>query len=108
MVDRWAPVEEVRTISNWLREPAEDRKQARERGWVVKEWNDSPGAYHPPHDHPYDHRVVVVEGSMEFIVEAETFRLGKGDALDLPAGVPHEANSDPERGCRYWQLQPPE
>lgn len=107
-MDRWQPVTDVKFCSDWLHDEVTDRNSAESNGWRVKEWNDSPGAHHPVHDHPYDHRVVVLSGEMEFTVDGETYRVQPGDALDLPARVEHRARADSREGCRYWQLQPPE
>jgi transcriptional regulator with XRE-family HTH domain len=50
----------------------------------------------------------VLEGSIEVVVEDETFALGPGDALTFGAAVPHTwRNADPEAGARIlWILAP--
>lgn len=77
-------------------------------GWSYQSWTDPPGSHHPPHDHPYGHRVLCRSGWIEFTVEDEDYRLEPGDTLDLPAGVTHEATSSPDQPTEYWLLKPPE
>lgn len=76
-----------------------------EKDWSYRTWTDSPGTYHAPHDHPYSHRVLVRSGRIEFTVNERTYELTSGDALDLPAGVEHEARSTPDKPTEYWLLQ---
>lgn len=45
----------------------------------------------PRHSHPFDQIALIVEGVMEFDVGDETFVVRAGDALQIPAGVPHTA-----------------
>lgn len=52
------------------------------------------------HMHPFDVRIVVVEGEMEFEVEEEKKLLRSGDSLDIPAYALHNATTGPH-GCTY-------
>lgn len=89
------------TVSDSLRE------RLANSGGSVQAWEDPPGAVHPPHDHPYAHRVLCVDGWIEFTVESRVHHLTEGDALDLPAGVTHSAETRPGGPTRYWLIRPP-
>lgn len=78
----------------------------RERDWSCRVWTDPPETKHPPHDHPYGHRVLCVSGWIEFTVRDSTYRLGPGDALDLPEQVSHAARSAPDCPTEYWLIRP--
>ncbi len=41
------------------------------------------------HTAPYDAMVVGLEGEAEIFIGGEPFRVGAGDAIIMPAGVPH-------------------
>ena len=47
----------------------------------------------PFHEHPVEHLVVVMEGSMEFIFEDKTLVLKKKDCLFVPAKTKHTARA---------------
>lgn len=52
----------------------------------------SPGCANPRHRHDgSDEIVVLLEGSIDHDVGAETLTLGAGDVLIVPAGIPHRA-----------------
>jgi len=42
------------------------------------------------HTAPYDAMVVGLEGEAEIFIGGEPFRVGAGDAILMPAGIPHE------------------
>ena len=49
-----------------------------------------PGGGTPPHVHSReDETFHVLEGEMEFVVDGEAKRLGKGEFLFAPRGIPH-------------------
>lgn len=43
----------------------------------------------PPHEHPYDQLSLVFGGEMELELAGRGYRLGDGELLYIPAGVPH-------------------
>jgi quercetin dioxygenase-like cupin family protein len=45
----------------------------------------------PPHSHPFDQVALILAGAMEFDVADEKFLVRAGEALQIPAGVPHTA-----------------
>lgn len=58
------------------------------------------GATAPSHTHPFDARLYILDG--EFILEqgGVTRRYGPGEALEVPAGVPHAESFGP-KGATY-------
>ncbi len=45
------------------------------------------------HSAPYDALVQVIEGKAEILINEKPFSLGTGDALILPAGIPHAVSA---------------
>ncbi len=45
------------------------------------------------HSAPFDALVQVVEGEAEIIINEVSFTLGAGDAIIMPAGIPHALNA---------------
>ncbi|MGB6102451.1 MAG: cupin domain-containing protein [Pusillimonas sp.] len=43
----------------------------------------------PPHSHPFDQLAFVLQGSMVFIVDGVDYLLEAGNAIRIPASVPH-------------------
>jgi mannose-6-phosphate isomerase-like protein (cupin superfamily) len=46
----------------------------------------------PFHDHPVEHLVVILEGSMEFLFEDKTLVMKKADCMFVPAKTRHTAH----------------
>lgn len=74
-------------------------------GWSCQKWTDSPATEHPPHEHPYAHRVLAVSGWIEFTVNDSDYQLTPGDTLDLPENVTHSAVTAPDSATEYWLLR---
>lgn len=45
------------------------------------------------HSAPFDALVQVVEGNAEIVINEIPFTLGAGDAIIMPAGIPHAVNA---------------
>ena len=45
----------------------------------------------PPHTHPFDQVSLVLSGTLDFEVDGQHIVVGPGEALQIPAGVPHTA-----------------
>ncbi len=61
-------------------------------------WSNGPGDVYGAHAHTYHKIIYVVEGSITFGLPhaGQHIRLGRGDRLELPAGVTHDAVVGPE------------
>jgi len=45
------------------------------------------------HSAPYDAMVQVIEGEAEIVISDQPFRLGAGETIVMPAGLPHAVNA---------------
>ena len=50
----------------------------------------------PDHTHPFDARVLVLEGEYLLTEAGTTRRFGPGEAFELPANIPHAEAFGPE------------
>ncbi len=55
--------------------------------------DDEPGHFYEAHIHPNDEVIVLVSGEITFGVGDDTWVLGPGDRLDLPANTSHWAET---------------
>jgi quercetin dioxygenase-like cupin family protein len=61
----------------------------------IETTNPPGGGVEPVHVHPrQESRAEVVSGSLCFVVDGEERRLGPGDSITIPAGVPHNFRND--------------
>lgn len=69
-------------------------------------WGNGPGDRYAAHVHRYDKTLIVLEGSIDFILpeEGHTLRLEIGDRLELAAGTVHAALVG-EQGVTCWEAQ---
>jgi quercetin dioxygenase-like cupin family protein len=79
---------------------AELRARLERDGFDSFAWSDAPRAHYEPHSHDHDESIWVVSGEITFAAGGETFRLGPGDRLMLPAGTVHTADAGPA-GASY-------
>jgi quercetin dioxygenase-like cupin family protein len=63
------------------------------------------GATFPEHQHPHEQVVNVLEGTLELVVDGETFALKSGAVFVIPPNVPH-AGRAVER-CRVLDVFAP-
>jgi len=57
---------------------------------AVIDFNNGPVAVpDPPHAHPHEQISYVAEGEIIFTVREESERLGPGDLVVVPSGIPH-------------------
>ena len=68
------------------------RTQLIEEGYDPFRWQDPAGTTYPAHAHAHDESIWVVEGEITFQASGQSFRLGPGDRLMLPAGTLHTAH----------------
>lgn len=69
-------------------------------------WSNAPGDSYPPHAHPYDKVVIVLEGSIAFALPEvdRDILLQEGDRLELHAGIVHSAVVGGQ-GVTCWEAQ---
>ena len=77
---------------------AELRRLLGEQGISAYRWSNSPGDVYGAHSHPFNKIIYVLQGSITFILpeQDEQVTLNRGDRLDLPGGVLHEAVVGPQ------------
>lgn len=73
--------------------PVAVERRLRDLGASVSSWANGPGDRYPSHEHGYDKVLVVLAGSITFLLPgtAQQLELRTGDRLDLPAGTGHAA-----------------
>ncbi len=89
-------------VIRWLEKTAPD--EALLRGLMADEdlhpyvWSNGPGDVYGAHDHSYHKVIFVVRGSITFGLPdaGDKVTLNRGDRLNLPAGVRHNAVVGPE------------
>ena len=71
----------------------EIRRILSEQGLSGYRWSNAPGDVYGAHSHPFHKIIYVLQGSITFILPDldEQVTVRKGDRLDLPAGMVHEA-----------------
>lgn len=58
--------------------------------------------------HTGEEFAMVLEGSLEFVIEGERFRLGQGDSIGFKASLPHSwINTGPGQTRVLWVVSPP-
>jgi quercetin dioxygenase-like cupin family protein len=72
---------------------AELRARLAADGFEAHLWSDEPRAYYAPHTHERDERLWMLSGEMTFEVAGQSYCLGPGDRLELPAGTRHAARA---------------
>ena len=62
----------------------------------------------PPHYHAgFSELFVVLEGTMEFMVNGEMIKAETGDAVDLPPNTIHTFNNAGDTPCRWLNIHSP-
>jgi quercetin dioxygenase-like cupin family protein len=68
------------------------RERLMQEGYsLINKYNDSPNEIFPDHDHPGDQLLVVLEGSIEIVMDGKTSVLRSGDEMFFPARRMHSA-----------------
>lgn len=69
-------------------------------------WDIAKSASLPPHSHPHEQVVNMLEGEFELVVDGKALRLKPGDVVVIPSNVPHQGQAITE--CRILDVfQPP-
>ncbi len=85
-------------ITRWERTtppaPSELQTQLIEEGLFPYDWSNAPGEVYAPHVHDYDKVIVVVEGSITWVLPEtqEAFETHSGDRIELPRSTWHAAH----------------
>lgn len=76
------------------------QRMLREGYSIINEYNDPPHEVFPDHDHLGDQLLVVLEGSIEILMDGKISVLEPGDEIFFPAKVMHSAKIGAQ-GCFY-------
>jgi quercetin dioxygenase-like cupin family protein len=78
--------------------PPELQAQLLQEGLFPYDWSNSPGDSYALHVHDYDKVIIVVRGSITWILPQTevTFETRAGDRIDLPRGTWHAAEVGPD------------
>jgi gentisate 1,2-dioxygenase len=78
--------------------PSELQAQLISEGLFPYDWSNAPGDTYAAHVHEYDKVIVVVRGSITWILSEtnETFETHAGDRIELPRGTWHAARVGPQ------------
>lgn len=68
-------------------------------------WTVTAGAEIPPHAHPHEQVVNMLEGTLELVVGGETLVLGPGEVVVIPGDVTHSAKGVTD--CRVLDVFAP-
>jgi quercetin dioxygenase-like cupin family protein len=77
---------------------AELQAQLIKEGLFPYDWSNAPGDTYAPHVHDYDKVIVVIQGSITWVLPEtnETFETHAGDRIELPRGTWHAAVVGPQ------------
>ncbi len=69
-----------------------------EEGLFSYDWSNAPGDTYTPHVHEYDKVIIVVRGSITWLLPEtnEAIETRAGDRIELPRGTRHAAEVGPE------------
>ena len=72
--------------------------QLLKEGLFPYEWSNAPGDTYAPHAHDYDKVIIVVRGSITWVLPetGQTIDTHPGDRIELPRGTWHAAEVGPE------------
>jgi mannose-6-phosphate isomerase-like protein (cupin superfamily) len=78
--------------------PSEFQAQLIKEGLFPYDWSNAPSDTYAPHVHEYDKVIVVVRGSITWVLPEtqQTFETHAGDRIELPRGTWHAAEVGPE------------
>ncbi len=67
-----------------------------------------PGTRFSEHRHEAEQITMVIRGSLEFEVDGEHLRIGPGDAIALPGGIPHAVRAGADGALAVDAWSPPQ
>ena len=65
-----------------------------------------PGASGPMHSHPNEQMIVVLEGTVDIVLESKAYGLKAGEVMTVPSNLPHTGIGG-ERGSRLLEIFTP-
>jgi len=89
-------------VTRWAKSPPPTAAELAEifirEGLFYYDWSNGPGDVYPPHVHDYDKVLLVVSGSITWLLPAthEAIETRAGDRIDLPRGTIHAAVVGPD------------
>jgi hypothetical protein len=88
----------IRRDSSSSLAPSELQAQLIAEGWFPYDWSNAPGDIYAPHVHEYDKVIIVVRGSIAWVLPEtnEIFETHAGDRIELPRGTWHGAQVGPQ------------
>ncbi|HET7312935.1 cupin domain-containing protein [Salinisphaera sp.] len=90
-MDEPSDIEDVSTIkARWASE-----------GFDCTIWHDVPGKNWPPIVHPYDEKVILLEGQVSFVIDGERVDLQPNLEIFVPAGARHTVHN-PGPAVNKW------
>ncbi len=77
---------------------AEAQARLAAEGYVAVKWSSEPYQVYLPHAHIYSELLWVLEGELTVALTAERrlLELGRGDRMEVPAGIVHALQAGPE------------
>jgi quercetin dioxygenase-like cupin family protein len=69
------------------------RQRLQDEGFDAFCWHDDAGADYTAHAHDHDESLWLIDGDISFGIGGQTYRLGPGDRLMLPARTVHTAHA---------------
>ena len=77
--------------------------------YVMRYFDLDPGAGGAePHVHPWNHWLVVFEGTGLFIIDGVEYQVERGDWSCIPGGVPHYFKNNSDASLKFLCIVPPE
>ena len=66
----------------------------------VYTWEDKPNEFYKKHNHPYDTKLIILEGSMKITLNDNILELKSGDEIHIKTNEMHEVTIG-KNGCKY-------
>ena len=76
--------------------------------FAIRHFSVEAGGYTPRHQHPWEHEVLILEGSCEFECNGESTQLAKGDGLYIPSNDMHQFRNTGTQSLEFLCIVPVE
>ncbi len=74
--------------------------------FAIRHFAVDAGGYTPRHQHPWEHEVLILEGSCELECDGETTQLAKGDGLYIPSNELHQFRNTSDKPLEFLCIVP--